>query len=159
MRRRVLTALVVAKTAAACAPAGPAPPPAQVVESVAWGALQPRYDGTVRAWGKGSFQNRGNSQANTSGNYEDREADGNGAYVRTEFQFWKKPPTGDVTWVYETSRTTPEIGTAAGRKPIRDHNVNLRDDSSRARGAISVCSQFGWPVPDPCERALPSFNY
>jgi len=174
-RRLAMTALVLL---AACGDVGTVPP-ATVVSSTNWGALQPTYNGTARAWGKGTFENRGNSVALVDGDYKDPAADGNAAYVNV--QFLSKGPRGGIEcsgwgssftcsngtstgWNQMSSQSTPEIGTADGQKKIRTSGqANLYQQliasDEAARGAVYVCSQFGFPVPDPCALATPSFAY
>ena len=134
--------------------------PTQVVEAVGWGPLTPVYDGSARAWSQGEFQNRGSAYSNVTGTYRDLQADGNTVYVNSDIQFLTPSATdGSLQWQSYATLSTPEIGTADGVKPIGDLYTSFRSDSSKARAVVGGCAQFGWPVPDPCERAYPSFSY
>jgi hypothetical protein len=157
--RVMLLAALVAALTAACG-GGPAPPPSQVVKSVAWGPMTANYDGHSRATGTGAFQNRGSSHANLAGTYRDARADGNTVYVNVTFLYWMRTPS-DPEYAYRANGvlSTPEISTADGTRSIGDLNQPLVATSSKVRGSVGVCAQFGWPVPDPCARALPTFDY
>lgn len=113
------------------------------------------------------------------GSYRDTAADGNTVYVKVEW-YVRRGMSGttcsgwgqsfscsngtSVGWDSVGQTVTPEIWTDLGEVRIRQEgglwvNSELAADGDAARAVPTACAQFGWPVPDPCARAVVSFAY
>ena len=111
--------------------------------AVGWGPLRSVYNGIERVRGDGYFFNSGNSSAVTQYNLTDSRDDGNTVYGYTTGSIFKNNADGASSWDTLGGYSTPLSGTG-----------------SRARGAVMVCAQMGFPVPDSCsDSAFPSFDY
>jgi hypothetical protein len=113
LRRYGRRAALVTAVAGSCIAAGSA-----AHASVPWGGMYDYYNSNLVATGSGTVFYTGNSIEQTS-RYEDRRADGYGAYTQANFQpFWHTcypdPAICHWEWGDITTRQTKRIGTADG---------------------------------------------
>ena len=122
-----------------------------------WGPVTSTYDGKVRVEGSGTFFNDGNTHAANRMRITDRRADGNNVYGRTTFLVWRYSTShGRDTWVTDQRKSTSEWSGGTHTQTVR---TDLDSKGSRYRGNAEACAQLGWPVPDSCSSAYPTFNY
>ncbi len=122
-----------------------------------WGPVSSYYDGTPRVRGSGTFYNDGYQDAANRMRITDPADDGNTVYGRTTFYVWKCCDVhGGPTWKQDQSKTTPEWRNSTRTYTLR---TSLDAVGSRYRADAEPCAQMGWPVPDSCESAFPTFDY
>ena len=125
--------------------------------AVGWGPLRSVFNGIERVRGDGYFFNSGNSSAVTQYNLTDYRDDGNTVYGYTTGSIFKNNADGASSWDNLGGYSTPEIKNTTATMYT---SFPLSGTGSRARGAVMVCAQMGFPVPDSCsDSAFPSFDY
>ena len=103
------------------------------------------------------FFNSGNSSAVTQYNLTDSRDDGNTVYGYTTGSIFKNNADGASSWDNLDGYSTPEIKNTTATMYT---SFPLSGTGLRARGAVMVCAQMGFPVPDSCsDSAFPSFVY
>jgi hypothetical protein len=118
--------------------------------STHWGGYYDYYGGNLVATGSGTYAETSTSETQPS-TYEDRRADGHGAYVRANFQpFWHTcypdPATCSWSWGGTTVKKTPEIGTTDG---VRSSTLSTSRVWPTNRDQADVCIDVSLR-PDPC---------
>jgi hypothetical protein len=122
-----------------------------------WGPISSSYDGKVRVGGEGTLYNDSNAKAVNRMRIVDRRDDGNNVYGKTTFSVWKyNSVQGRDTWVHDQTKSTSEFRNKARTEYLE---TSLDSQGSRYRGESQACAQMGWPVPDSCSSAYPTFNY
>lgn len=125
-----------------------------------WGPVTSTYNGKVRVEGSGTFFNEDQVSAVNRMRIKDRDNDGNTVYGRTSFNVWKFDPyaggSGQFRWVSDQVKSTPEFANAERTYLL---STSLDSQGSRYRGHSEACAQMGWPVPDSCSSAFPTFDY
>mgnify|MGYP000056288582 FL=1 len=125
--------------------------------AVGWGPLRSVYNGIERVRGSGYFYNSGNSSAVTQYNLTDSRNDGNTVYGYTTGSLFQSNYDGTTSWINQGSYSTPEIKNTTSTMYT---SFPLSSSGSRARGAVMVCAQMGFPVPDSCSgNSYPTFDY
>lgn len=121
------------------------------------GPLRSVYNGIERVRGSGYFYNSGNSSAVTQYNLTDSRNDGNTVYGYTTGSLFQSNYDGTTSWINQGSYSTPEIKNTTSTMYT---SFPLSSSGSRARGAVMVCAQMGFPVPDSCSgNSYPTFDY
>jgi len=164
MRRRSSLTLVAATALAFGVSAGVAE--ATTVTAVNWGPIYAYYGDVMRTAGKGTFSNQNYSTALNHMYLNDVSNDGNNSYENVTFMFYG--PNGScgadgsghnlTCWWTKSRQTTGEY-TYANTPVWVDRSTGLDSAATQARGSTSVCVQLGWPVPDHCATAIPTFSY
>jgi hypothetical protein len=122
-----------------------------------WGPITSSYKDRVRVEGEGTFFNDSGADAVNRMTIKDRADDGNNVYGKTSFMVWKyNSVQGRDTWVLDQAKSTGEIRNQSKTVSLR---TSLDQTGSRYRGVSQACAQMGWPVPDSCSTAVPTFNY
>ncbi|MFL6099943.1 MAG: hypothetical protein ACJ71T_08325 [Actinomycetales bacterium] len=118
--------------------------------STFWGALYDYYGGNLVASGYGTYWESSSAELQSS-TYQDRRADGHGAYVRANFQpFWHTcypdPAVCHWEWGDPTVKKTPEIGTSNN---VRTITLTTTRAWPTNRDWADVCIDVSLR-PDPC---------
>lgn len=125
--------------------------------AVNWGPISSVYNGSTVVSGRGTFTNAGIANAVTSLTITDSKNDGNNVYGNVAFYLWDRPPAGTTwDWQWMAGKSTPEF---ANTTQTHSLSFELRATATKARGNVSVCAQMGFPVPNSCTSAYPTFNY
>ena len=118
--------------------------------STPWGGLRDYYGGNLVASGSGSYAETSTQETQLT-NWEDRRADGHGAYVRANFEgfaytCYPDPALCHWEWSTGTQKKTPELGSADG---VRTTTLTATRSWPTNRDQADVCIDVSLR-PDPC---------
>jgi hypothetical protein len=122
-----------------------------------WGPVTSSYDGRVRVRGHGVLYNDSNVDAANRMVITDPIDDGNEVYGQTTFNVYKWSVVADrMTWQVDEHKETGQWSLGTRTRTVR---TSLDRNGERYRAESEPCAQMGWPVPDSCSSAFPTFGY
>lgn len=126
--------------------------------AVNWGPISSVYNGSTVVSGRGTFVNQGNASAVTSFTITDSKNDGNNVYGAQNGYIWDKGASQPVTWDwrYKSGGSTPQFANTTKTYSL---SFALSSTGTKARANLEVCAEMGFPVPNSCSSAYPTFDY